>query len=81
MQDSCTKYLQCNKHKKNMIKGDEVIIIQGHIHDICVHRIYYESGSSIEVMCEHCFSKLPEAMKKLLRQPDSYLTSFLRHSV
>lgn len=53
--------------QKTKINGDEPILIQGHSHDICVHRIYYDSGSSIEIMYEHNFSKLPETMKKMLR--------------
>lgn len=59
-----TSYSPKKKPRKQLIKGDKPILIFGHIHDVYIHRICCNNGNSTEIMYKHCFSKLPETMRK-----------------
>lgn len=44
-------------------KGDKPLIIQGSIRDSMIHRVYIDTGSSADIIYEHCFRLLPGAWK------------------
>lgn len=46
-----------------------------------IHQIHWDNGSSTEIMYDYCYSKLPETMRKMLKQPEGHLTSFAGQSV
>ncbi|GKF67372.1 hypothetical protein Tco_0197051, partial [Tanacetum coccineum] len=49
-------------------KGTEgPMIIEAEIGGHCVHRMYVDGGSALEIMYEHCFSRLhPEIKRQLI---------------
>lgn len=82
-EEKCIEHLydMFNEEKEYIAhhQEDGPILIYGQIYDIGIHRIYCDSGSSTEVMYDHCFSQLPEQTRKKMKQPVRHLTSFMRH--
>ena len=58
-----------------------LVLIYEQICDVGIHRICCDSGSLTEIMYEHCFSQLPEQIRKRMQQPAGHLTSFVGHFV
>ncbi|XP_071735054.1 uncharacterized protein [Rutidosis leptorrhynchoides] len=56
--------------------SDQLVTISGMIFDRDVHRIYLDSGSSCDVMYEHCFQQLSPAIKARLMPPRVPLVGF-----
>ena len=61
--------------------GDNPLVIQGSIRDVIVHRVYVDTGSSGDILYEHCFRLLPNTWKERLRPTTGQLTGSTRHSL
>lgn len=62
-------------------KGDNPIVIQGSIRDTMIHLVYIDTGSSTDIIYEHCFRLLPDAWKEELILTAGQLTGFTGHSL
>lgn len=60
---------------------DKLLVIQGSIRDVIIHRVYVDTGSSANIIYEHCFRLLPNTWKEGLRLATSQLTGFTRNSL
>ncbi|XP_071718335.1 uncharacterized protein [Rutidosis leptorrhynchoides] len=59
-----------------IMPSDQPVTISGMIFDRDVHRIYLDSGSSCDVMYEHCFQQLSPTIKARLMPPRVPLVGF-----
>ena len=64
-----------------MKTGSEPVVICASINNTLVHRIYVDTGSSVEIMFEHCFDKLKRNDDKWSLKPCAQLASFDGHPV
>ena len=62
-------------------KGDNPLIIQASIKDVTIHRVYVDTGSSADIIYEHCFRLLPDRWKDNLRPTTGRLVGFTGHSL
>ncbi|XP_023735853.2 uncharacterized protein LOC111883767 [Lactuca sativa] len=62
-------------------KGDNPLIIQASIKDVTIHRVYVDTGSSANIIYEHCFRLLPDRWKDNLRPTTGRLVGFTGHSL
>ncbi|KAL7583074.1 uncharacterized protein LOC111911354 [Lactuca sativa] len=62
-------------------KGDNPLIIQASIRDVTIHRVYVDTGSSADIIYEHCFRFLPDRWKDNLRPTTGRLVGFTGHSL
>lgn len=60
-------------------RGDDPLIIQGSIKNVTIHRVYIDTGSSADIIYEHCFRLLPDRWKENLKPTTGWLTCFTRH--
>nr|KAJ0218881.1 hypothetical protein LSAT_V11C300127070 [Lactuca sativa] len=62
-------------------KGDNPLIIQASIRDVTIHRVYVDTGSSTDIIYEHCFRFLLDHWKDNLRTTIGRLVGFTGHSL
>nr|XP_043619369.1 uncharacterized protein LOC122591205 [Erigeron canadensis] len=57
------------------------LIIQAQIFDISVRKVYIDNGSECDIIYEHCFLQLPEAVKARMTNLTGPLAGFARNRV
>lgn len=62
-------------------KGDNPLIIQASIKNVTIHRAYIDTGSSADIIYEHCFRLLHDKWKENLRPTTRRLVGFIGHSI
>ena len=65
----------------NIKTGSEPVIIRATIVDTLVYRVYVDTGSSVEIMFEHCYKKLKQEGHEWVVNPSTQLASFDGHPV
>lgn len=61
-------------------RGDDPLIIHGSIKNLMIHRVYIDTGSSTDIIYEHCFRLLPDRWKENLKPTVGRLTGFTGHN-
>ncbi|XP_023755822.1 uncharacterized protein LOC111904277 [Lactuca sativa] len=61
--------------------GDNPLIIQTSIKYVVIHRVYVDTGSSVDIIYDHCFRLLPDRWKNGLRPTMRRLVGFTGHSL
>nr|GEU34343.1 reverse transcriptase domain-containing protein [Tanacetum cinerariifolium] len=57
--------------------SDEPLIVEAEVEGYLVMRIYVDRGESVEVMFEHCFENLSQAIKARLKETQMDLVGFI----
>ena len=62
-------------------RGDDPLVLQASIRDVTIHRVYVDTGSSADIIYEHCFRLLPDRWKDNLHPMTGRLVEFTGHSL
>lgn len=61
--------------------GNEPLVIQEHILNSVIHRVYVDRGNSADIIYEHCFVQFPEEWRTNVCLTSGRLTRFIGHSI